>query len=258
MVLEDLILKGQELYEAHDALDAHRDYNSWVRNVAKWFSSQFEESGLSAEWAGLGHSSMVIGNQCHDYPEAWEAFHKIVNLRLKWLGFALEKQRTSTIKKQEKEQDINVSDTKDVFIVHGRDVSVKETVARFVQKIGCNPVILHEQPNSGQTIIEKFEHNSNVGYSVVLLTGDDAGGLRDDATDSYQLRARQNVIFEMGYFVGKIGRKNVCAIYQEGVEIPSDYNGVVFVKFDAAGAWKLQLAKEMKESGLPIDLNSAI
>lgn len=147
---------------------------------------------------------------------------------------------------------------RDIFIVHGRDdEGMKETVARFIERLGLNAIILHEQPNEGRTIIEKFVDYSNVGFAVALLTPDDRGGPRDIEAGSYRFRARQNVIFELGYFLGRLGRKRVCVLYREGVEIPSDYQGVLFVPLDDGGAWKLPLAREIKAAGFEVDLNRA-
>jgi predicted nucleotide-binding protein len=144
-----------------------------------------------------------------------------------------------------------------VFIVHGHDNGAREAVARFVQGLGVAPVILHEQPNAGRTIIEKFEHHANVGFAVIVLTPDDVGGSGDD-THNLKARARQNVVFELGFFFGKLGRQNVCALYSEGVELPSDIHGLLYVPLDSSGGWRLRLAKEMREAGMPIDLNRAI
>lgn len=142
-----------------------------------------------------------------------------------------------------------------IFIVHGHDDLMKTATARFVAQLGLEPVILHEQPNGGRTIIEKFLAHSDVGFAVVLLSGDDKGGVAHSASESYKLRARQNVIFELGYFIGKLGRDHVVALHSEGVEIPSDYSGVLFVPFDKGGVWRLQLAKEMRAAGIKVDLN---
>lgn len=144
-----------------------------------------------------------------------------------------------------------------VFIVHGWDETTKQTTARFLEKLGLEPIILHEQPNIGRTIIEKFEDYSSVAFAVVLLSPDDLGGSASEKP-KLSLRSRQNVVFELGYFIGKLGRKRVCALYQKDVKLPSDFHGVLYVPLDEAGAWKFLLAKELKAGGLDIDLNKAV
>lgn len=143
-----------------------------------------------------------------------------------------------------------------VFIVHGRSDASREAVARFVEKLGLVAVVLHEQPNNGLTILEKFERHSEVGFAVVLLTGDDQGGLH--GKNESRARARQNVIFEFGYFCALLGRRRVCALHEPGVELPSDLNGLVYVPLDHAGAWKLALVRELQAAEIPIDLSKAI
>src|SRR5260370_22453937 len=117
-----------------------------------------------------------------------------------------------------------------VFIVHGRDEGRKEAVARFLNTLDLKPVILHEQASRGRTLIEKFEAHADVSFAVVILTGDDSGG--PTGSESLRPRGRQNVVFELGYFVGRLGRKKVCTLYEEGVEIPSDFSGIVYVPLD--------------------------
>jgi len=147
-----------------------------------------------------------------------------------------------------------------VFIVHGHDEGAREAVARFVTDLGLIPIILHEQPNKGRTIIDKLEGQANVGFAVILLTPDDLGGssVQTQQTPSLSPRARQNVIFELGFFCGALGRPRVCALRKGDLEEPSDYHGVVYVEMDERGAWKLALAREMKEAGLKVDLNKVI
>ena len=147
--------------------------------------------------------------------------------------------------------------TNKVFIVHGRDNEIKETVARFLGQLDLEPIILHEQSNQGQTIIEKFEQHAQVGFAVVLLTPDDVGALQEGAPN-LKPRARQNVIFEFGYFIGRLGRNRVCALTKESVEIPSDYDGVVYIPLDDAGGWKMNLVKELKNAGMAVDANRAL
>lgn len=140
-----------------------------------------------------------------------------------------------------------------VFIVHGRDNELKEAVARFIEKMGFEPIILHEQVNCGKTIIEKFEKNSDVGYAIVLMTPDDMGGVDDQRL---MKRARQNVLFELGYFHGKLGRNRVTTLVKGELEIPSDIFGVVYTEVDSKGYWKVEIAKEMKACGYAIDMNN--
>ena len=146
------------------------------------------------------------------------------------------------------------ANTRQVFVVHGREVAAKEEVRTFLNRLDLEPVILDEQPNDGQTVIEKFEGNADVGFAVVLLTPDDTGGLADSSNEP-RPRARQNVIFELGFFVGKLGRKKVCVLLKNDVEIISDYHGVLYVYMDDAGGWKLKLAKELDNTGIDVDLN---
>lgn len=140
-----------------------------------------------------------------------------------------------------------------VFIVHGHDGEAREAVARFLMRVGLDPVILHEQANRGRTIIEKVEANSDVGFAVVLLTPDDEG--RVLGTDKLESRARQNVLLELGYFIARLGRENVCTLKRGNLEIPSDFAGVVWSTMDANGAWKQELAKELAAAGYEIDWN---
>ena len=146
------------------------------------------------------------------------------------------------------------SKIRNVFIIHGRDDGTKETVARFIEQLGLNPIILHEQPNQGQTIIEKFERHAEVAFAIALLTPDDIGGLAGEE-QSLKPRARQNVIFELGYFTGKLDRGRVCALKGENVEIPSDYDGVLYIPFDKFDAWKMSLMRELQNAGFEIDAN---
>ena len=142
----------------------------------------------------------------------------------------------------------------EVFIVHGHDDEAKVTVARFVENLGIEATILHERANRGQTIPEKFEeHAGEAGFAIILLTPDDVGASQDKV-NNLKPRARQNVVLELGYFWGRLGRERMCVLYKEGVELPSDIHGILYVLLDSFNGWQLQLAREMQQAGLPIDL----
>ena len=147
--------------------------------------------------------------------------------------------------------------SKKVFLVHGRDDEAKHSVARFLTQIGLEPVILSEQPNRGKTIIEKFEQYADVGFAVVIITPDDLGAIKDKP-ENLQPRARQNVLLELGYFIGKLGRDRVCALQKGKIEIPTDFTGVLYTPMDDSEGWKTNLAREIHEAGIEFDLGKVV
>ena len=173
-------------------------------------------------------------------------------------------EQTETVPVQYRGQEESQSDTADrgsnmnnaqneVFVVHGRDRGLLAEVCRLIQNLELKPIVLHEQPDKGRTLIEKFEQHANVAYAIVLMSPDDEGRLR--TSGGLSPRARQNVIFELGFFFGKLGRERVCALLKGGVEFPSDIDGVLWKAMDDAGAWRFHVAEEMRAAGLAIDLN---
>jgi predicted nucleotide-binding protein len=148
-----------------------------------------------------------------------------------------------------------VTSNNEIFIVHGHNDLVKQTIARTLSKLGLEPIILHERPDGGKTIIEKFEQNiSNIGFAIILLTNDDEGKAKIE-TD-YKARARQNVIFEMGYFIGKLGRDRVFLLLEHNVEKPGDLDGIVYTPIDTHDGWKLKLVKELKAAGYAVSADN--
>jgi predicted nucleotide-binding protein len=145
------------------------------------------------------------------------------------------------------------SQSRPIFVVHGRDVSVLHNAVRVLERTtGRDIIVLHEQANDGRTILEKFEfHAATAAYAVVLLTGDDEG--RTAGENQYRRRGRQNVIFELGFFFGRLGRKRVAVLLQVDVEEPSDIEGLVYIRIDALGAWKLALTRELDAAGIEVD-----
>lgn len=140
-----------------------------------------------------------------------------------------------------------------IFVVHGHDDAAKYEVIRLLDRTtALSVVVLHEQPNRGATVIEKFEHHAgDAAFAVVLLTPDDLGRAKDDPNEN--ARARQNVVFEMGAFVGLLGRRNVTILYGKDVELPSDLAGLVYIPLDLSKAWRLELLKEIEAAGIEVD-----
>ena len=137
-----------------------------------------------------------------------------------------------------------------VFVVHGHDEALKEKVARLLEKQGLEAIILSEQANKGKTIIEKFEENSDVGAAICLFTGDDVGKEKSEVVEKQ--RARQNVVYEAGYFMGKLGRERVIMLVDNGIELPSDLQGVVYTESES---WKTEVLQELQSIGYGIDFN---
>lgn len=169
--------------------------------------------------------------------------------------FYIEKYEELLEQSQEGKRINALADRSKVFIVHVRDNELKETVARFIERLGLEAIILHEQPNGGKTIIEKFEDVADVGFAIVLLTSDDEGNL---VGESKSYRARQNVVFELAYFIGRLKRSNVAALVKGNIEIPSDISGFAYIGVDNDGIWKIKVAQELKNCGYDIDMNRLI
>ena len=140
--------------------------------------------------------------------------------------------------------------SRQVFVVHGHDDIAKLEMVAFIENLGLEPIVLHQQASSGRTIIEKIEHYSNVGFGVVLYTPCDVGAKFGALTSSY--RARQNVVFEHGFLIGKIGRPRVAAVVKGHVETPNDISGVVYIQLDKEGTWKAGLRREMRAAGFDV------
>lgn len=139
-----------------------------------------------------------------------------------------------------------------VFVVHGHDETLLAEVDAFLLRIGLHPVVLRVQPSSGRTIMEKIEAYSDVQYAICLLTPDDIGASKK-TPDDLRSRARQNVILELGYFIGLLGRGRVCALYRGDLELPSDYHGVMYTGTDIPNFdWRFMLCKELADSGIPV------
>jgi predicted nucleotide-binding protein len=261
--LQIRIQKGRELHTLRinnegELTRARNEYRKWSDYNLELLLRMFSEGSLATEYQG--GPAFGIWNGPVPLYEQIEEFRRGVDIKVQRLESIFERLELIPVLEESRSTASKLGQSElaaRVFIVHGHDDRIREAVARFIERLGLDAVILHEQPNAGRTIIEKFESCADVGFAVVLLTPDDVGASRAASADS-KLRARQNVIFELGFFFGKLGRNRVAALYSDGVELPSDLHGILYIALDPHGGWHLQLAKEMKQAGLPIDLNRVI
>jgi predicted nucleotide-binding protein len=261
--LADRAEKGQKLKEipinSWESLDAaKKEFSKWSSYNRELLKQLFTSDQLSDEYARYFGGVLSMGrNLGRDIRE----FHEDVDDKVHRLESIAERLELIPLSddvtvRLEASASVPASTTR-VFVVHGHDEAIREGVARFLERLELEPVILHEQANEGMTVIEKLERHSDVRFAVVLLTPDDEG--RSVAVDGLLLpRARQNVVLELGYFTAKLGRKAVCALHRGSLELPSDYLGVVYVPIDEGGGWHLRLAKELKAAGFPVDMNKAL
>lgn len=261
--LKDRIEKGKEIQGTNinslEKLDELRDeQKKWNAYNIEFLSRCFDVHSVSEAHSKVSGWGALLMNPSPQ--EKIKSFKDGIGSQITSLESILERlelipEITENTIEQKTYQTTN---NNSVFIVHGHDEAAKISVARFIEKLGLEAIILHEQPNKGQTIIEKFESKAaQVSFAIVVLTPDDIAASKDKPTET-KLRARQNVILELGYFCAALGRERVCVLYKEGVEIPSDYIGVVYTELDNAEGWHLKLAKEMKEANLNVNLNDIL
>lgn len=251
-------------HEADAILSQGREsdaFKVWKRNVATAIAKLFgQDSRTAKDFDKVRYYPMVISSGTSDsvYQSAFVSGIRsaiaIIDAAIQEIeDYELAVESEATPRSAEP---ASSSSKNNIFVVHGRDNESKVVIARFLEKLELNPIILHEQSDGGQTIIEKFERNSDVSFAIVLLTPDDIGALESEK-DNLQPRARQNVVFELGYFVGKLSRSRVCAMVKGKVEIPTDYLGIVYIQLEG-DEWKLRLVKELKQAGFDVDANKAL
>ena len=250
--LKKIIDETDELIK-NDITNSDPEFAAWEMKVKRFISNKYGAKSL--EMDKFNKTSFFIGvwgmnsteeeihrdavNSCRNGLKTTKA---ILEAYLEELSEEVE----STIQSQPQTS----RDISKIFIVHGHDGELKEAVARILEKQDINPIILSEQANTGLTIIEKFEKNSDVGCAICLFTADDIG--RAEAATDDKPRARQNVVFEAGYFIGKLGRDRIIILSDNGIEIPSDLAGVVYTNTQN---WQVELLKELKSMGYNIDFN---
>lgn len=253
-----------EKYDKSQQDEFFRQYEIWNNRNKEIFKRSFEHP-YNTDYDGYTHSgvSYFVSDIVEEQKSTIRdkiAFIQGFIQRLDLIPCSVEAMSVAVIKSK--------IDREKVFIVHGHNDLLKIDVARTVEKMGLKAIILHEQEDYGKTIIEKFETNAeDIGFAIILLTGDDLGVSKKDLSREkiekgfnaeYRPRSRQNVIFEMGYFIGKLGRSNVFELLENGVEKPGDLDGVIYTPVDSEGVWKFKLAKRLDAVGYSIDTKAIL
>lgn len=267
--LGERIEKGLELKqrkvdtrEAYDLL--LKDYQKWDAFNKELLKQLFTTDELAKEYSYFGVAAVAMREPSLGEKIA-DAFKRVDN-KIHRIDSIIERIELIPIDETKVSDFVTPSDvspekqprTKKVFVVHGRDEIAKTSLEVFLHEIGLEPVVLHRQADEGMTIIEKFEKHSDVGYVFILLTPDEVAYLasedgKPDSERNKEFRARPNVIFEFGYFVGKFGRSRVCCLYTGNVSLPSDVNGVIYKKFDKSiEEVAYSVIKDLKASGYAI------
>lgn len=252
-VLEAFLTRGRNF--------GRERFNTWRRKFSQFLNANLpgEITNLNAK---LNHQVLTVNRFESDAQTFWrrdgEAMLAYIDSLImdvendEYVTKNTEKDEAPIVRLTQKEKPKNK-----VFIVHGHDGEAKQRTARFIEKLGFAAVILHEQASRSMTIIEKIEKYSNdVGFGIVLYTPDDMGNVKCEAeTGELKFRARQNVVFEHGFLIGKIGRENVTSLVEGAIELPNDISGVVYINDKD---WQFDIAKEMKAAGYDIDFNKLL
>lgn len=257
---ERLLEEVMRAYQQRGRSFGRDRFNSWRKRLAQFLNDHMpgEVETLNSK---LSHVAYVVRAGESDAERFWRQDGEPMVSYLDSLILDVENdefQLTESVRKPQTPalQDVKEFDFSKVFVVHGHDDHAKERTARFVEKLGLTSIVLHEQASRGRTIIEKIEEYSNVGFAIVLYSPDDLGNAKTDAENGeLKGRARQNVILEHGYLMGKLGRENVVPLVIGKVELPNDISGMVYI---SDKDWKVDVAREMKDAGYDIDFNKLL
>lgn len=238
-------------------------FYQWCDYTGEIFKQAFDipNNEYHSGFVSKGQAMIITGNM-----DWMKEYHNEINEKISYIETFVQK---IPLLPSEVELDASVDDKTEkvdrrkVFIVHGHNDALKTKVARVVEQMGLKAIILHEQEDYGKTVIEKFEENAeDIGFAIILLTADDVAVSHSDLEKekkekgykaTYKDRARQNVIFEMGFFVGKLDRAHVFELQEEGIEEPSDLKGIIYTPLDKEDMWRFKLAKRLKAVGYAVN-----
>lgn len=237
----------------HGVSNSDPEFIKWQKKAERFLKSHYHEGD---EYKDFINISFGLSFCTLDTPDSFWVEACADGLRKTKAIFEvyLEELQNSDDKEMTKVSDKKISNNNNkVFVVHGHDGELRQSIARMLERQGIEPIILAEQANLGATIIEKFEKYSDVSAAICLFTDDDLGKAKKE--DDLKHRARQNVVFEAGYFIGKLGRENVVLLANSNIEMPSDLSGVVYTN---NSMWETRVLKELREMGFLVDLNKVL
>jgi predicted nucleotide-binding protein len=244
-----------QIHSPSDYATVHEKFRKWDKFNEDMLESLFTDDRIAKEysfWVGFGLGERTFEEQVAEH-------HSDVRKRLSRLESIKERldlyDEPAHAIATARQRSHTPSSSRKVFVVHGRDDQSKEAVARTLERLNLEAVILHEQAAQGRTLIEKFEVHSDVAFAIVLLTPDDIGYPHDEPAKA-QPRACQNVVLELGFFLGRLGRDKVCALKRGDVEAPSDIDGLEYIPMDDGGAWRFHMAGEIANVIDGVDLNN--
>ncbi|WP_226507242.1 nucleotide-binding protein [Pseudomonas sp. MWU16-30317] len=264
--IEERIEKGLELKQRQ--VDTRESFEILTNDYSKWDSfntellkQSFNTNEISKEYSFWGVAAIALREPslgekiASTYKDIDRKINRLDSISERLELIPLDDTLKDTTKSSKDSFNLKTSKSNKVFIVHGKDEISKTNLEVFLHEIGLEPVVLHRQADEGMTIIEKFEKHSDVGYAFILLTPDEIAYLVSEDTfpddnRKKEYRARPNVIFEFGYFVGKLGRSRVCCLHTGHTALPSDVNGMVYKRFEKSiEEISYSIIKDLKASG---------
>lgn len=263
-IVERLITEGEsftfENFSQHNSNKAYGGIDTpawleWKGRSKRTVDQLMAQSSPAIQLANRGVRTQTIGNGKSAFNIAKDSILRALNSTLE----ALKEDMYGELKDHKSESKSPAISNK-VFVVHGHDTELKNDVERFIHEIGLEPIVLHRQVDAGATVIEKIEANSDVGYAFILLTPDEYSYTKDqqaleESQRHIELRARPNVIFEFGYFVGKLGRNRVCCLHKGDVVVPSDISGLVYKKVESSiDTQAYAIIRELKAAGYKLSM----
>jgi predicted nucleotide-binding protein len=141
-----------------------------------------------------------------------------------------------------------------IFVVHGELQTAVNTIQSFMEDLGIQLQQMPAAPEKGKGLVTSLEKNPDASFALVLLNHDDAVALKRSAADA-SAGVRSGIVFQLGYFVGRLGLKRVCVLYTGGAETFVSDHGIQFLPMDNGNGWQLLLARHLKRAGIEIDLN---